>query len=171
MGVGSLPALRREESFRSVGASMSSRRPTQYRIATPHADTAALQPVIGNTGLSAVAWAWCSVGVCEVPEIRITRVLFAQLSFLCVAPLFRTLRPHFSLEPASAGVGSSSSRQKSMKCSCAAERSFNSDERHFAMNSLGSKMEFSCAEKFCFQPAQLPPNGEYIQCLREILAM
>ena len=36
---------------------------------------------------------------------------------------------------APAGVESPSSRHRSMKCSCAAERSFNSEERHLAMNS------------------------------------
>ena len=171
MAVGSLPALRREESFRSVGASTSSRRPTQYRIATLHADTAALQPVIGNTGLSAVAWAWCSVGVCEVPEIRITRVFFAQLSFLCVAVPLPHTAPTFQLGAGLRGCRFAKQPAQVNEVLLRAERSFNSEERHFAMNSLGSKMEFSCAEKFCFPPAQLPPNGEYIQCLREILAM
>ena len=38
---------------------------------------------------------------------------------------------------ASAGVGSPSRRHRSMKCSCEAERSFNSEARHFVMNSFG----------------------------------
>ena len=38
---------------------------------------------------------------------------------------------------ASAGVGSSSSRHRSMKCSWDAERSFSSEARHFLMNSFG----------------------------------
>ena len=38
---------------------------------------------------------------------------------------------------ASAGVASPSSRQRSMKCSCAAELSFSVDARHLAMNSPG----------------------------------
>ena len=38
---------------------------------------------------------------------------------------------------ASAGVGSPSSQHRSMKCSCAAERSFNSEARHLVMNSCG----------------------------------
>ena len=35
------------------------------------------------------------------------------------------------------GAGSPSSRHRSMKCSCDAERSFSSDARHLAMNSPG----------------------------------
>ena len=38
---------------------------------------------------------------------------------------------------ASVGDGSPSKRQRSLKCDCAAERSFSSDARHLAMNSLG----------------------------------
>ena len=47
---------------------------------------------------------------------------------------------------ASAGVGSPSSRHTSMKCSCEAERSFNSAARHLAMNSYGVMDAFSVAD-------------------------
>ena len=48
------------------------------------------------------------------------------------------------LGSSSAGVGSPSSRHRSMKCSCAAERSFSSDARHLPIN--------SCA------PISMPPS-------------
>ena len=47
---------------------------------------------------------------------------------------------------ASAGVGSPSSQHRSMKCSCEAERSFNSEARHLAMNSCGVMGAFSVAD-------------------------
>ena len=46
---------------------------------------------------------------------------------------------------ASAGVGSPSSRHRSMKCSCEAERSFNSAARHLSMNSYGVMGAFRVA--------------------------
>ena len=49
----------------------------------------------------------------------------------------RSKQYHSPAGSASVGVGSPSSRQRSMKCDCAAERSFNSDARHLAMNSPG----------------------------------
>ena len=48
------------------------------------------------------------------------------------------------LGSSSTGVGSPSSRHRSMKCSCAADRSFNSDARHLPIN--------SCA------PISMPPS-------------
>ena len=50
------------------------------------------------------------------------------------------------LGSASAGVGSPSSRHRPMKCSCEAERSFNSAARHLAMNSYGVMGAFSVAD-------------------------
>ena len=71
---------------------------------------------------------------------------------------------------ASAGVGSPSSRQRSMKCSCAAERSFSSEACHFAMNSLGVTV-LRCREALCRSPTQLhrfggspPPEPRRIAC-------
>ncbi|MDE0172906.1 MAG: hypothetical protein OXM60_05665 [Defluviicoccus sp.] len=49
----------------------------------------------------------------------------------------RSKQYHSPAGSASAGVGSPSSRHRSMKCSCDAERSFNSDARHLAMKSPG----------------------------------
>ena len=49
----------------------------------------------------------------------------------------RSKQYHSPAGSASAGVGSPSSRHTSMKCSCDAERSFNSDARHLAMKSPG----------------------------------
>ena len=49
----------------------------------------------------------------------------------------RSKQYHSPVGSASVGLGSPSSRQRSLKCDCAAERSFNSDACHFAMNSLG----------------------------------
>ena len=46
---------------------------------------------------------------------------------------------------ASAGVGSPSSRHRSMKCSCDAERSFSAEARHLVMNSYGVMGAFSLA--------------------------
>ena len=65
----------------------------------------------------------------------------------------------------STGVGSPSSRHRSMKCSCAAELSFNSDARHLAMNSPGvmDVVFSSCSRIDCSDGAhfarQLPPHG------------
>ena len=59
----------------------------------------------------------------------------------------------------SAGVGSPRSRHRSMKCSCEAERSFNSAARHLAMNSYGVMGAFSVAHegRHCYDAGAARP--------------
>ena len=65
---------------------------------------------------------------------------------------------------ASAGVGSPSSRHRSMKCSCAAERSFSSEACHFAMNSWGVKVRFSvCREALPAAHSTSTPSGRHVK--------
>ena len=69
-----------------------------------------------------------------------------------------SLRASRSKQYASPGVGSLSSRHKSMKCSCETERSFSSEVRHLAMNSCGVMGAFSVADD-----DRRPPRGRVLR--------
>ena len=63
------------------------------------------------------------------------------------------------VESASVGVGSPSSRQRSLKCDCDAERSFNSDARHLAMNAPGVIVPVQPARRVRGPSPLVPLNG------------
>ena len=70
-----------------------------------------------------------------------------------------------ALGSASAGIGSPGNRHRSMKSSCAAERSSSCEACHFAMNSREVTVGFSaCRVALLAARSTAPPSGAYVQC-------